>query len=64
MFNFWPKTGDYVHKRIKESKPKRNKQSRLPKKPRFEPPAKIIPGNHPIVFENGKGQKKKEVVRK
>ena len=35
----------------KKERPKRCKQARLPKKPRFEPRNQIIPGNHQVIFE-------------
>ena len=35
----------------KRESPKRCKQARLPKKPRFEPKSKIIPGNHKVEFK-------------
>ena len=42
------KASDYY----KENKPTRKgKQGKIPKKPRFEPKSKIIPGKHEVVFE-------------
>ena len=35
---------------VQKKKDKRDKQSKLPKKPRFEPRAIIAPGDHPITF--------------
>lgn len=35
---------------VQKRRDKRDKQSKLPKKPRFEPRAIIAPGVHPIIF--------------
>lgn len=43
-----------LERQSKKRKPKREKQSKLPKKPRFEPRSKIIPGNHPVIFKKAK----------
>lgn len=35
---------------VQKKRDKRSKQSRLPKKPRFEPKVTIAAGDHPIIF--------------
>ncbi len=41
-------------KKQKSTTPPRCKQSKIPKKPRFEPKIKVIPGDHPVVFQKAK----------
>jgi len=49
------KADDYVHTNKKyHKKPKRDKQSILPKAPKVEPPSKIIPGKHEVIFKKAK----------
>ena len=56
---------DYVTliKKRRIYKPRRNKQSILPKKPKQEPLTKIIKGNHPIIFKTANGKTTKEITR-
>ena len=43
---------DYVHTIKKYNrKPKRDKQSIIPKPPKVEPPTKVIPGKHDVIFK-------------
>ena len=35
-------------------KTRKGKQGKLPKKPRFEPKTKIIPGKHPVIFKKAR----------
>jgi len=49
------KEADYVHTVKKyNKKPKRDKQSIIPKPPKVEPPTKVIPGTHPAIFKKAK----------
>lgn len=42
------KPSDYYKE---NKKTRKDKQSKIPKKPRFEPRSKIVPGKHNAVFE-------------
>lgn len=49
------KEDDYVHSSKKyNKKPKRDKQSIIPKPPKVEPKSKIIPGKHEAIFKKAK----------